>query len=271
MVHFTKIAVPAAVFLLILILESAAPFFHFEVSRLKHGIRNISIFFLNTLLLYLLFSVGAASLLTHFNESHQGLLNFLQLDGFARLATALILFDFWMYIWHRMTHEIPFIWRFHRMHHSDPAMDITTATRFHIGELIISSCLRIGVMILLGMGMMELLIYETLMMPAIYFHHSNYALPAPVDRILRLIIVTPRMHWVHHSRIRRETDSNYGTVFSFWDRLAGTFRLRKDPENIVYGVDGLEGEKFQTMSGMLKTPFVTIPAANPAEQAETSR
>ena len=174
-----------------------------------------------------------------------------------RVALIVFLFDGWMYIWHRLNHEIPFLWRFHRMHHSDPAMDVTTALRFHIGELIISSFLRFGIIILLGMRPLEIIFYETVMLPIIFFQHSNFLIPYRWDKIIRTVFITPWMHWVHHSDIVEESNTNYGTIFSWWDRLAKTFRIRKDPQKIVYGVESLKETRWQTIVGMLKTPLLS--------------
>ena len=161
-----------------------------------------------------------------------------------------------MYIWHVMVHRSSFLWRFHRMHHSDPNMDVSTALRFHPGEIILSTIFRWGIFLLLGVTAFDLLLYETIMLPIIFFHHSNYYLPEKVDKILRTVIVTPWMHWVHHSHIFEETNSNYGTIFSWWDRLFSTFRLREEPVTIQYGLNEIKSSNWQTFIGMLKTPFV---------------
>jgi sterol desaturase/sphingolipid hydroxylase (fatty acid hydroxylase superfamily) len=144
------------------------------------------------------------------------------------------------------------------MHHSDPKMDVSTALRFHTGELLISSAIRLPIILLIGMNYTELLIYETIMMPVIYLHHSNFFIPDKIDRLLRLILVTPWMHWVHHSNIMAETNMNYGTIFSWWDRLVRTFLLKENPSSIIYGVLEFQDENWQTIWGMLKTPFVRM-------------
>src|SRR5215813_5385924 len=120
-------------------------------------------------------------------------------------AAAILLFDAWMYLWHRANHQLDFLWRFHRVHHSDPEMDVTTAIRFHAGEILISSALRLAVIPLLGITNRQLLVYEMLLLPVILFHHSNVLIPERLDAILRLVIVTPAIHRVHHSRLRAET------------------------------------------------------------------
>jgi sterol desaturase/sphingolipid hydroxylase (fatty acid hydroxylase superfamily) len=159
-----------------------------------------------------------------------------------------------MYWWHRANHELPFLWRFHRMHHSEPDLDVTTAMRFHTGEIAISSGLRCGVLVLLGMSWPMLLLYEVCMLPIIQFHHSNVRIPYGLDRALRAVIVSPNMHRVHHSVIHREHNGNYASIFSFWDRAFGSYRWRPDPEDLDIGLREWREPSWLTFWGMLKTP-----------------
>jgi sterol desaturase/sphingolipid hydroxylase (fatty acid hydroxylase superfamily) len=180
-----------------------------------------------------------------------------------RLVLALVLLDGWMYLWHRANHTIPFLWRFHRMHHSETEMDVTTATRFHLGEHISASLLRAGLIPLLGFEVWQLIVYDTLLIVISMLHHANISL-GQYDRWLRWLIVTPDMHKVHHSSWRPETDSNYSTVFSAWDRLAQTFRMRPDPKTLLFGLPEFRDAGWQTVWGMLRTPFAT-PSSEPRE------
>jgi len=168
---------------------------------------------------------------------------------------ALVLLDCWMYLWHRANHMIPFLWRFHRMHHSDRHMDVTTATRFHLGEHVGASLLRLGLIPLLGLEVWNLVVYDTLVIAVTQFHHADISI-GRWDRWLRWLIVTPYMHKVHHSDWRPETDSNYSTVLSIWDRLAGSLRMRSDPKTLVFGLDEFTDHGWQSWWGMMKTPFV---------------
>ena len=224
-------------------------------NRLRHAGRNISITLINSAIIALMFS-GITMMVANWNQKRGfGLLHLLDLPRTIETGIALVLFDGWMYLWHRANHAIPFLWRFHRMHHSDCEMDVTSATRFHIGELILSSILRLGVVLLLGLTLWQLLLYEVMLLPIIQFHHSNVNLPERWDRVLRTIIVSPNMHRVHHSRIQPETDSNYSSVFSLWDRLARTFVQREDVGAIEFGLIEFDDLKWQTVLGMLRTPF----------------
>lgn len=253
-----KMIIPGIAFFVFLLLESLFPLFQNRKGRWIHGVKNLFVFFVNSILISLLFSTITVIVLDYSRESDWGLSGLLHMPDGLRYVLLFLLFDGWMYVWHRLNHEVKFFWRFHRMHHTDPAMDVTTALRFHTGELILSSVIRLGVFLLLGMDVRVLLVHEVVMMPVIYFHHSNWLMPEKVDRLLRSLIVTPRMHWVHHSNFQPETDSNYGTIFSFWDRIGRSFRLRKDPENIQYGVDGFEDLTWQTLPGMLRTPLQSL-------------
>jgi sterol desaturase/sphingolipid hydroxylase (fatty acid hydroxylase superfamily) len=227
----------------------------------RHGLKNLVLGVLNSLLT----GLGFAALwwtTAQWSQAHEfGLLNGLRLPGWARLAGAFLLFDAWMYGWHRLNHRIPFLWRFHRTHHSDPTMDVTTANRFHIGEIAFSSILRVPVIALLGLRLWELALYELAMFTVVQLHHANIALPARLDRALRVVIVTPFMHKVHHSRWQPETDSNYSSLFSFWDRLFHTYRLRDDPRTLRFGLQEFDGQENHTLTGLLATPLKQVQRA----------
>jgi sterol desaturase/sphingolipid hydroxylase (fatty acid hydroxylase superfamily) len=168
---------------------------------------------------------------------------------------AFIMFDIWMYFWHLVNHKIRLLWRFHRVHHSDIEMDATTAMRFHPGEIIYSSFLRLIIIPMIGINLAQLIIYEMFLQAVIIFHHSNVNLPEQWDRIFRVVIVTPNMHRVHHSKEWSESNSNYSSILSFWDRLNRTFRKKEDTGTIQYGLRILRDTKWQRFWGMLVTPF----------------
>jgi sterol desaturase/sphingolipid hydroxylase (fatty acid hydroxylase superfamily) len=252
-----RLAKPVVVVVLLALFwgwETWRPFFEPRSGRLRHGVRNIAIALLNTVILGLAFG-SLTVLVTNWSvERHAGLLRLSGLGTITLLLAALVLQDAWMYVWHRANHTIPWLWRFHRMHHSDPAMDVTTGTRFHFGEHAIAGLLRLGLIPLLGFDLSHLLIYDVLSVAVPQFHHADISL-GRCDRWLRWFIVTPDMHKVHHSRERVETDSNYATVLPIWDRLAGTFRTRADPRTIAFGLDDFDAPQWQTLPGMLRTPL----------------
>ena len=226
--------------------------------RVRHDARNLCIGICNALLLGFLFGGSLIMVDRWAEDSRLGLLRLLQLKHVIELPLAIVLFDLWMYLWHRANHRIPFLWRFHRMHHSDPDMDASTALRFHPGEVILSSAIRMVVLPLLGMTLMQLAIYEAILLPVILFHHSNVRLPRWFEYGLLGLVVTPAMHRVHHSRWKPETDSNYGSIFPWWDWLMGTFRLCSDARDIRLGLDDFDEVRWQQFHGLLETPLKNI-------------
>jgi sterol desaturase/sphingolipid hydroxylase (fatty acid hydroxylase superfamily) len=166
-----------------------------------------------------------------------------------------------------MNHRIPFLWRFHRMHHSDPAMDATTGTRFHFGEIAMSSAIRLVLIPAIGIPLIPMLIYDTILTASVQFHHSNLALPNQADRWMRYLLVSPFMHKVHHSRWRPETDSNYSSLCSVWDRVFGSYREKEDYRKIHFGLDEFDSSEHQTLRGLLATPFVSASRTAPRAPA----
>jgi sterol desaturase/sphingolipid hydroxylase (fatty acid hydroxylase superfamily) len=241
--------------MLTLTIESWLPAAYGRRFRLRHAARNLTLGVLNTFAAAMLATPLIANIAGWTEWSRFGLLNLLSLPPVIATVTAILLFDGWLYLLHRANHKFPLLWRFHRVHHSDPEMDATTAIRFHTGEVLISAALRLALIPLLGVTLWQLLLYESLMAPVILFHHSNVRFPEKVDRWLRAMVVTPAVHRVHHSRMRSETDSNYSIIFSFWDRIAGTFRLRKDGRPVDFGLDQYDSEEWQRLSRLLTTPF----------------
>lgn len=152
-----------------------------------------------------------------------GLLNRLDWPASLELALAVLILDLAIWVQHLVTHKVPLFWRFHRVHHADRDMDVTTGFRFHPVEILASMGLKIGLVYLLGPSALAVLVFEILLSGTALFNHSNLALPRPLDRTLRLVLVTPDMHRVHHSVYREEHDSNYGFALSVWDRLFHTY------------------------------------------------
>lgn len=184
-----------------------------------------------------------------------GLFRWVDNPWWLQVAIAILVLDFWQYAWHIMAHKVPVLWRFHAVHHHADHLEATVAMRFHSFEVAAQGLATIPVLTLLGASIQHLLAYNLVLLPVSLFHHSNIRLSPWIDRVLRLFIVTPRMHWVHHSRWQPETDSNYSAVFSFWDRLFGTLRTRRRAENIDIGLDGFTPALTGTLRGMLITPF----------------
>jgi len=204
-------------------------------------------------------------------EQGIGVLHWTRLPASVELVVAILLLDLWMYWWHRICHVVPVLWRFHRVHHSDPRMDVSTAYRFHFGEMAASAIARVPVIVLVGLSLDQILIFEALMFANVQIQHANIALPAPLDRALRWLIVTPFMHKVHHSDRQPETDSNYCSLFSWWDRVFGTYRERNDCATIRFGLREFATPKDQRLGALLVNPFVTTPAENDIAKTGTTR
>jgi len=144
------------------------------------------------------------------------------LIGISGLLFDFLILDLFLYCWHRTVHEIPFLWRFHEVHHLDQHLDSTSAIRFHFGEIFFAVIFRTLLILLFAIPFSSVVIFEILVLVFTLFHHSNMALPDWLEKLLSKIIVTPGIHWVHHHAVRKDTDSNYSTIFSFWDRLFNT-------------------------------------------------
>jgi sterol desaturase/sphingolipid hydroxylase (fatty acid hydroxylase superfamily) len=179
-------------------------------------------------------------------------------SGMAGLSLDLLLLDFLIYWWHRCNHQWGFLWRFHGVHHLDRFLDSTSALRFHFGEILIAALARAGVILLIGFPLNSILAFETLVLIATIFHHSDLRLPAAFETALSCLIITPSIHWVHHHRLKRDTDSSYGTVFSFWDRLFGSANATPRQPAMAIGV---EGEDERDLPGLILRPLRGQPSA----------
>lgn len=195
-----------------------------------------------------------------------GLNSLYDLPVWAEAATAFMLLDYTNYIWHILLHKIPLLWRFHLVHHTDRDLDITTAFRFHFGEMIGSVFFRSGAIILIGVSPFIVLVYEIVFEAATQFHHSNLRIKFGLEKFINFLIVTPRMHGMHHSEIKKETDSNYSIIFSCWDRIHQTIRLNIPQSEIIIGVPFYHDEKELTIGKLLKLPFTSIRPWNGSER-----
>ena len=184
-----------------------------------------------------------------------GLLKIVPLPRPVETLMAVVLMDYTLYIWHWLTHKSPFLWRFHEAHHVDLDLDTTTAIRFHFGEMLLSVPWRAAQVFLVGVSPRALSIWQTLTLVQIIFHHSNLRLPVELERQLALVIVTPRMHGIHHSIVKSETDSNWSTIFSFFDRMHGTIRLNVPQDQITIGVPAYRRDDETTLARSLALPF----------------
>ena len=172
--------------------------------------------------------------------------------GWAGVLIDLIVLDFWIYWWHRANHIVPLFWRFHRVHHMDEWLDVTSAVRFHFGEVLLSALARVPVILIMGMPLLSVIIFESLVLVLAGFQHSNLRLPGKLESCLSRIIITPSIHWVHHHVLRSDTNSNYGTFFSFWDRW---FDSRSSNSRQLDMAIGLDDQKELKIFRLLLLPF----------------
>lgn len=184
-----------------------------------------------------------------------GLVRWLPVPPLIAGAIAFLLLDLTFYYWHRANHGIPFLWRFHNAHHIDPDLDVSTGFRFHFGEMVFSAGLRAAQVGLIGASLGAYLLYELVYQSSTLFHHSNLRLPLALEQRLNGLLVTPRMHGIHHSQVREETNSNYGVIFPWWDRLHQTLRLNVPQAEIAIGVPAYTNPGDNQLISVLKLPF----------------
>jgi len=188
-------------------------------------------------------------------DRHVGLLNWLALPGWAAAIGAFLLMDYAYWWWHWANHMIPFFWRFHNVHHTDLDLDVSTAARFHFGEMFFSTGFLFLAVTLFGIGPVFLIVFFVAFEAATLFHHSNWQLPIALERLLNFVVVTPRMHGIHHSIVQRETNSNWGTIFCWWDKLHRTLRRDVPQDAITIGVAAYREEHELTLGKLLSLPF----------------
>ena len=207
---------------------------------------------------------NAALVLTLFWQQANGvgLLHMSSLGPVATGAIVVVLLDFSFYVAHVSMHKIPALWRFHRVHHSDPAVDVTTTIRQHPGEGVIRYAYVGAFAIALGAAPAAYAVYRTWVTLNAVLEHASIRVPERVDTFLSLLVVTPNMHKVHHSRRPEETDTNYSNIFSVWDRLLSTFTPTKRGLSITYGLDGFDDPATQTTAGLLLVPFRNFPESD---------
>lgn len=236
-------------------LELLFPYRPSSVSKLKRWINNISFTIFNSILLNLIFSAAIIGTAAHVQTHGLGLLNLIEGPAWLKLIVTIAFMDFMLYVWHLLNHKVPFLWRFHRVHHSDLNMDVSTATRFHIGELAISAVIRIGLIYFLGASYLGVLIFESAVVLNVQFHHSSLKVPKWLEAIWWILFVPPSMHRIHHSVVIKERDTNYGAIFSIWDRILGTMLVHLDQNRIRIGVGAYRNPDKLNFHQLLAMPF----------------
>ncbi|HFQ13533.1 MAG TPA: sterol desaturase family protein [Gammaproteobacteria bacterium] len=246
------------VFAIMALWEWRAPRRTLTVSRALRWANNLGLVFFNSFILRLLFPAAAVGMAAFAREQGWGLLNYYDVPPVVAIVAAVIAMDFVIYLQHVMVHAVPVLWRLHRVHHADPDYDVTTGARFHPIEIILSMLIKFATILLLGPPVVAVIIFEVLLNAMAMFNHGNVGLPAGLDRLLRLFVVTPDMHRVHHSIEDDEANSNFGFNLSWWDRLFGTYREqpRAGQQGMTIGIRKYRDPKQVVwISGLLMLPF----------------
>lgn len=237
--------------------ELAAPRRRQEIPRLLRWSSNIGVVVIDTILVRLTFPILAVSMALLADERGWGLLNAFEAPMWLSFAMSLLLFDLVIYLQHVMFHAVPALWRLHRTHHADLEFDVTTGLRFHPIEILLSMTIKLALVTALGPPAVAVLVFEVLLNGTSMFNHSNVRIPLGLDRVLRLIVVTPDMHRVHHSIHPNETNSNFGFNLPWWDRLLGTYRSqpKEGHESMTIGIHQFRSIRDLWLDRMLIQPL----------------
>jgi len=252
----------ALVFIIMLAWELLAPRRNPSVSKPLRWLNNLGLFALNSVVLRLLFPAAAVGIALSVGEMGWGLFNLLTLPFWFEIVAAVLLLDLAIYLQHILMHRAPLLWRLHRVHHADLDIDLTTGSRFHTIEIIVSMLIKGVVILLLGPALIAVLVFEVLLNGMAIFNHANVSLPPAVERVVRYLLVTPDMHRVHHSTVKRETDSNYGFNLSIWDRMFRTYidQPEMGHDKMTIGIaEFRDAKQVIQLPGMLALPFVGKP------------
>lgn len=226
-------------------------------SRKVRWLSNFSLIFLGSICVKVLLPSGLAIISLYAKENSFGLFNVIDLNHGVALVLSVILLDFLIYFQHVLSHKVNFLWRFHRVHHADVDLDTTSALRFHPLEILFSIGYKALLVILFGFSVEAIFLFEIILNFMAMFNHSNIGLPRSIEKALRLLIVTPQMHIVHHSVHQKESDTNYGFNFSIWDRLFRTYKYELDDKSLV-GQRYYRSAKEHKLVALLTLPFKKV-------------
>jgi sterol desaturase/sphingolipid hydroxylase (fatty acid hydroxylase superfamily) len=247
------------IFLIMALWEVAAPRRVPQHSKWVRWGNNLGLVVLNSFILRVLTPTAAVGMALFASEQGWGLFNYVGVPFWLAVPASVLILDFFIWLQHVMVHAIPLLWRLHRVHHADLDFDVTTGSRFHTLEILLSMGIKFAVILLLGPPVVAVVIFEVLLNATSMFNHSNVRMPLGLDRVLRWFVVTPDMHRVHHSTEDDETNSNFGFNLPWWDRLFGTYRdqPRAGHEGMDIGIRSFREDKWCSwLPGMLTIPFV---------------
>ena len=239
----------------LLVLERRRPLRRRVEPQLRHDARNFALASIAAVTVHLVERPVTAPLARLVERRRWGLLKRARLPVWLEVPAAVLLLDYTLYLWHVLTHRVPFLWRFHRAHHVDLDCTTTTALRFHAGELTLSVAWRAGQILLIGTCPLALSLWQMLTLLEIMFHHSNLELPPELERRIAALLVTPCLHGIHHSDVPDETDSNWSSGLTLWDRLHGTFRSDVPQQTLRIGIPDYTTPEQVTLPRVLELPF----------------
>jgi len=252
--------------------ELLAPRRPWSTPKGMRWLANLGLVLLDTVSLRLVFPLAATGMAFLAARHGWGLLNNAGLLGWLSVAIGVAALDFAIYLQHAMFHAIPTFWRLHMVHHTDLDFDVTTGVRFHPFEILLSMGIKMAVVVVLGISALAVLIFEVLLNGTSMFNHGNVRLPAAIDKVLRLFVVTPEMHRVHHSIVRRETNSNFGFNLPWWDRIMGTYRAQPAAghEGMTIGLENFREAGNLTFPHLLILPFAYKPTHYPIGHGDSA-
>lgn len=247
-----------AFFLLVAVWEKRSPRRKLTVSKKKRWYCNLGLIFLNSIFLKIAFPIAAMGMAVTAQQRGWGIFNYFQLPTLVSLFLSLLILDFSIYLQHVIFHTVPILWRLHMIHHTDLDIDISTGVRFHPIEIFLSMLIKMAVVAAIGSPVLAVLVFEITLNATAMFNHGNIYLPRKLDRSLRLLLVTPDMHRVHHSVIIRETNSNYGFNFPWWDRIFQTYRAQPmdGHTDMTIGISQFRKTEQVTFLRLLLLPFL---------------
>jgi sterol desaturase/sphingolipid hydroxylase (fatty acid hydroxylase superfamily) len=247
------------VFGLMAMWELVSPRRSLRISKVLRWTNNIGLVLLNTVILRLLFPTAAVGIAIFTTNNGWGIFNYFEVPSPLAVCLSVLALDLIIYFQHVMVHAVPTLWRLHRVHHADLDFDVTTGSRFHPLEIILSMLVKSAAIVVLGAPPLAVVIFEVILNAMAMFNHGNVRLPLGIDRVLRLLVVTPDMHRVHHSVEDNEANSNFGFNLSLWDRLLGTYtdQPREGHEGMTVGIHQYREPRLVSwLPGMLALPFV---------------
>ena len=245
--------------------EVAAPRRRREIPRVLRWTNNLGVVVADTILVRLTFPIAAVGLALVAEERGWGIFNVIEAPGWVAFIVSVVVLDLVIYLQHVLFHAVPALWRLHRMHHADLDFDVTTGLRFHPVEIVLSMGIKLAAVVVLGPPAAAVLVFEVLLNGTAMFNHSNIRIPLGLDRILRLVVVTPDMHRVHHSVIPQETNSNFGFNLPWWDRLFGTYRAQPAAghDDMTIGIELFRTPRDLWLDRMLIQPLLGKPGNYP--------